>query len=69
MVSPNGFEPLTFSLRGNCSTAELWALHFKCKYTFEPFNLKSDLLYHAMAWQVHLPLSYGPVVHVYFNTN
>ena len=24
-VSPDGFEPSTFSLRGNCSTAELWA--------------------------------------------
>ena len=26
MVSPDGFEPSTSSLRGNCSTIELWAL-------------------------------------------
>ena len=26
LVSPEGFEPSTFSLRGNCSTIELWAL-------------------------------------------
>jgi len=25
LVSSDGFEPSTFSLRGNCSTAELWA--------------------------------------------
>ena len=27
-VSPEGFEPSTFSLRGNCSTIELWAQNF-----------------------------------------
>ena len=26
LVSPEGFEPSTASLKGNCSTIELWAL-------------------------------------------
>ncbi len=42
MVSPDGFEPSTFSLRGNCSTAELRAR--------QADFIKKSLCLHSTAW-------------------